>query len=230
MKGRAIFMSRYVSLVGQRFGRLTVLEEVGRNHYGIIYKCECECGNIKEYTAVRLRSKNVQSCGCLRKDRFKTHDLSKTRLYQIFQGMKKRCYNENAQYYAIYGGRGIKICDEWLNDFKTFYDWSNKNGYEDHLSIERINVNGDYEPLNCCWIELNKQAKNRRNVKSIEYEGEVHTVRDLALKVGMEEGTLAYRLRAGWSLEDAINIKPDLANSYLLDKKNKRDEKGRFTN
>lgn len=250
-------MGNYISLVGERFTRLTVIKEVGKNHYGIIYLCRCDCGVEKEFTAVRLRTKNVKSCGCLRRDHAAQLNLgesnakvkrpreshkkaaylkderyfmgfSKTRIYSIFSGMKKRCYNEGEEHYNLYGGRGIKICDEWLDNFFNFYEWAMSNGYEEHLSIERIDVNGNYEPSNCEWIELKDQAKNRRNVAAIEFEGEVLTVRDIAKKVDINEHTLAYRLRTGWDLETAINTPVDLGNSYHLGKKTERDDKGRF--
>lgn len=219
---------RYTSLVGEKFNRLTVIEEVGKNHYGIIYKCRCECGTEKEFTAVRLRTKNVQSCGCLRRDHFRKHSLSETRPYKIFQGMKKRCYNLNEPNYKDYGAREITICNEWLNDVQTFYDWAMNNGYKDGLSIERLDFNGNYEPKNCTWIELKKQGRNRRNAHSIEHEGETYTIRELAAKYDMNEHTLAYRIRTGWKLEDAINIPASLDNSWVTGKRNDRDDKGRF--
>lgn len=255
-------MGKFVSLVGERFERLEVIEIVDRNKYGIIYKCKCDCGEEVEVVASRLRAGKMKSCGCYRRDRmivdnpasknakYPTGNKGKvdkkrsggtetriqqgargesyTRLYGIFSGMKKRCYNTNSQFYKNYGGRGIEICDEWLSDYQNFKKWAWENGYSDELSIERVNVNGNYEPSNCTWIDMRLQAKNRTNVAAIEYNGKTYTIRDLAKEVGIKEHTLAARLRAGWSVEEAVSAPVDFANAYKLGRGNEIDEKGRF--
>lgn len=238
-------MGKFVSLVGERFERLEVVEIVDRNKYGIIYKCKCDCGEEVEVVASRLRAGKMKSCGCYRRDRMIVDNPaqkdtpkrkiqqgaigeSHTRLYSIFSGMKKRCYNTNSQFYKNYGGRGIEICDEWLSDYQNFKKWAWENGYSDELSIERVNVNGNYEPSNCTWIDMRLQAKNRTNVAAIEYNGKTYTIRDLAKEVGIKEHTLAARLRVGWDLEEAISTPADFANAHNLGRGNEIDEKGRF--
>ena len=155
-----------IDFTGKRYGKLTVLEKARRGRSW--WKCQCDCGKIVEVQSYRLFE--YKSCGCLEKEnrnsigkRFQTHGLSNTRIYSIWCGMKDKCNNPNAEHYARYGGRGIKICEEWNNDFSAFYDWSMSNGYANTLSIDRIDVNGNYDPSNCRWIEMKYQFRNKEN-------------------------------------------------------------------
>lgn len=121
--------------------------------------------------------------------------------------MKKRCYNLKYKRYNDYGGRGIKICNEWLNDFKVFYDWAMQNGYKDNLTIDRIDVNGNYEPSNCRWANIKTQANNKRNNRIIEYKGEFHTMSEWANIYNINYKLLHSRLKKGWNIEKALFTK-----------------------
>lgn len=135
----------------------------------------------------------------------KTHGKSKTRVYRIWQRMKDRCCNQKHTSYHLYGGKGIKVCDLWVNNFEEFYKWSMGNGYSDNLSIDRINSNKGYEPLNCRWATPTEQANNTNRNKYITYNGETKSYSQWAKTLGMNNSTLYDRLyRRGWSVEDAF--------------------------
>ena len=163
-------MPKMIDLTNRVFGKLTVLNVFERRNKYIYWLCSCECGKQKYIRSDHIRNKKIKSCGCFEEESRKngnnrSHNLSKTRLFKIHQGMKKRCYNEKCKAYKNYGGRGISICSEWLNDFVSFYNWALTHGYADNLSIDRIDVNGNYEPSNCRWVDAKTQANNRRNNK-----------------------------------------------------------------
>lgn len=158
-------------LTGQRFGRLKVIGVDDRNTRKTYYLCECDCGTVKSIRSDGLLSGAVKSCGCLKREQDEinldrtTHNMSSTRLYQIWQGMRGRCYNKHDPRYERYGGRGITVCDEW-QEFSRFYDWSVNNGYQKNLTIDRINNDEGYRPDNCRWATNETQANNREsNIK-----------------------------------------------------------------
>lgn len=160
-------------LTGMQFGFLTVLElekVVGEgNRKRWYYRCRCKCGKEKSVRADALTSGDTKSCGCWVSENptYYKHGLSRTRLYRVFRDMKTRCYNKNSPDYKNYGGRGITICSEWMQNYLSFKEWAENNGYDEkakkmQCTIDRIDVNGNYEPSNCRWVSIVVQNKNRR--------------------------------------------------------------------
>ena len=202
---------RFINLVGMRFGMLEVLHREddyvkpsGRKI--LMWKCRCDCGNMVTVSGECLRHGNTKSCGCQRRNKFRTHGKSNTRLYEIWTDMKQRCLNSNQKTYKYYGGRGITICQEWINDFMSFYDWSLENGYQDKLTIDRIDVNGGYEPNNCRWVTRETQLRNTRRNHFVEINGESHTIAEWARIYEINPQTINSRVRKGISEQDAILI------------------------
>lgn len=130
--------------------------------------------------------------------------MNKERLYSIWKRMKDRCNNPNHKYFSYYGGRGITVCDEWQKNFPAFYEWAIQNGYDDSLTIDRIDSNGNYDPCNCRWVTRHEQMLNTRRNHYLTYNGETLTVNEWAEKFGIKQNTLLYRIRRGWSVERAL--------------------------
>lgn len=178
---------RIKDMTGERFGRLTVLQYAGSKRYKkssvAMWNCKCDCGKEVTVQGQTLRSGRTKSCGCLSKEvhsevmteRNKNnsrHGQFGTRLYGIWCGMKTRCYNPNHEAYEDYGGRGIAICDEWRNNFQKFHEWAINSGYSDELTIDRIDVDGNYQPSNCKWATMSEQRRNQRSKEKIQADRE----------------------------------------------------------
>lgn len=196
-------------LTGQKFGRLQVIrksdENIQKKSDFIMWYCKCDCGNYKDVRSQDLRNGKTQSCGCLHKEIISTHGLSRgklDRLYQIWVDMRSRCNNSKLKCYHNYGGRGIKVCNEW-NNYKNFYEWSMDNGYDENLTIDRINVDGNYEPSNCKWSTKLEQENNKRNNRYGLYQGKRMSVSDFIRITNISRSFVITQLNNGKSF-DAI--------------------------
>ena len=138
----------------------------------------------------------------------KKHGLSNSKIYKKYIQIKQRCYNERRGCFKNYGGRGITMCDEWKNDFICFYNWAINNGYKDDLSIDRIDVNGNYEPNNCRWVDIETQANNRRNNHIVDLNGEKYTISNISKKFNINEGTIWSRIKQGKTSMEELTAKP----------------------
>lgn len=200
-------------LEGQRFGRLVVNNMAYRKNCFNYWLCKCDCGNEKIIRADSLIERKTRSCGCLaieKSTQLNTkHNKSGTRLYLIWNGMKQRCENENDTTYKNYGARGITCCNEW-QEFEPFYEWAMAYGYQDNLSIDRIDVNGNYEPSNCRWVSRKEQDRNRRNTWNITFDGKTMCATDWEIELGFPKGTFYRRIKKlGWGIEKAFSSKID---------------------
>lgn len=194
-------MKKYRDLTGMKFGKLTAItpvnEKLGSGHHKR-WICNCECGNTTIVSSDHLIKGETQSCGC------RNHGKSNTRIFRIWKNMKRRCNDPTDEQYRRYGGRGIKVCDEWHKDFMKFYNWSMENGYSDKLSIDRINNDKGYCPENCRWTTMKIQANNTSRNTRVKYNGETHTIAEWSDITEIKQNTITYRLKRGWSVERAL--------------------------
>lgn len=191
-----------IDLTGKQFGYWEVLKRTSNGKYNqSMWLCRCKCGNEKIVSGNDLRRGKTISCGCYRKDlisnRFSTHKQSKTRLYRIWCAIKKRCFNTNAYYYNRYGGRGITMCEEWKDNFVSFYNWSIINGYKENLSIDRTDNDGDYIPNNCRWVEPKIQQRNKHNNHREYFSGKLLCLADIAELTGYSFKAIQHRIKRG---------------------------------
>lgn len=195
-------------LKGQRFGKLTVLEKAGKQGTSQLWLCRCDCGNLVKVRANGLVRMGRDSCGCETRKKISQarflHGETNSALYSVWRGMKKRCLVQTSIGYKNYGGRGIRICDEWKDDYLAFRNWALNNGYKQGLTIDRINNNGNYEPSNCRFTDYKKQANNRRSNRLLSVNGETKTIQEWADIMGVQRSLIANRKRMGWSDYDAV--------------------------
>ena len=202
-------MGKIKDMSGQKFGRLTVLKYLySDKRHKAIWQCKCECGKIHNVRGDMLRNGRIQSCGCLQDDRRKEvltkHNKSHTRLYKVYHAMKTRCTQKNNREYKNYGARGIVVCQEWLDDFMNFYNWAMDNGYRDGLSIDRIDVNGNYEPSNCRWTDQKTQNNNKRNNIYLNYNGKTQTLMQWVDELNLTYSCVQHRYERGWSTKEIL--------------------------
>lgn len=212
-------MGKFIDLTGRKFGQLTVVSRAEnlRSASGrprVMWNCTCTCGNNTTVTSDALLSGNQISCGCYRKkhavEMFTKHGKTDSRLYYVWSGLKARCYNKNVYEYRFYGARGIRVCDEWRNDFSAFEKWMLDNGYDEcaprgQYTIDRIDCNGNYSPENCRIITQQKQMSNLRSNHLLEYNGETHTLAEWGRITGISPFKIRNRIaRLGWTAERAL--------------------------
>lgn len=197
---------RFKDLTGKKFNRLTVIKRAkstkranGKTRTN--WLCLCDCGNYVIVESSNLISGNSCSCGCFKLEKTKktgkknkTHGMTNTRIYRIWGNIKDRCLNKKCRDYNYYGGRGILICKDWIK-FESFYNWSIKNGYKDNLTIDRIDVNGNYEPSNCRWATWTQQENNKRNTFFVEYNGKTQSISDWCRELNLNYNTIKSRLQ-----------------------------------
>lgn len=186
--------------LGTRFGKLTVISSLGKGWF----LCKCDCGGEKITLGRRLRRGDVESCGCLLHEKCFKHGEKDSRLYFSWKNMKNRCTNKNAHSYRNYGGRGISVCEEWRQSYTAFRDWAIASGYRDNLTIDRIDVNGNYCPENCRWVLPSDQALNKTSNRQIEWRGKTQPLCVWSKELGINYGTLKGRLNRGWDVESAM--------------------------
>lgn len=204
-------MSTPVDLTGKRFGRLVVVE-YSHSKDGAFWRCQCDCGNKSIVRTALLNNGSAKSCGCGSREaaaanaavarlRRKLPFENTSKLKDLYRNMIARCYDKRNKRYANYGGRGIRVCDEWLNNRRSFYQWVTDNGYAVGLQLDRIDVNGDYEASNCRFTGAITQMNNTTRNRFLEWHGARHTVAEWARLLGVSACALQHRVDRGWSIE-----------------------------
>lgn len=201
-------MSCKVDKVGKIYGCLTVIgraddyvSEAGRHR--VVYECSCSvCGG----THLKMSHNLHSDATCPNAPRRKTHGKSQSKLYTVWNAIRLRCYRPSQIMFPNYGARGIKVCDEWRNSFESFYQWAISNGYKDGLQIDRIDVNGNYEPNNCRWVDRNVNANNKRNNIKYTHNGTTLTMKQWCEKLCLNYKTVMTRYYRGHSIEECLGF------------------------
>jgi hypothetical protein len=208
-------MGKTVDIIGKTFNRWTVIkdsESKGNRGQSLVW-CKCECGTVREVVKGNLKNGASKSCGCLNIERIKKrttkHSKSNSKLYYIYNRMIYACTKPQNFDYKYYGGRGIEVCEEWLNSFQAFHDWALANGYDENApygkcTIDRIDNNGNYEPSNCRWVDMKQQSQNKRTNNKINGK----CIGNIANEVGLSSSALAYRKKQGKSVAEILNPMP----------------------
>lgn len=196
-------------LTNQKFGRLLVVSKSFSKNDKVYWECLCDCGNKVFVSTSNLKCNKTKSCGCFKSEMLSErnikHNQRNTKLYEIWKSIKQRCLNTKNQSYHNYGGRGIKICNEWLNDYNIFYNWSMENGYKEGLTIDRIDVNGNYEPSNCRWVTRLIQCNNTRVNRYVTINNETKTLADWCRYYKISYSLVVQReKKQNWNIVKAI--------------------------
>jgi len=223
-------MTKFIDAIGVVYGRLTILERVLSPTKANLtyYKCKCNCGNIAIISRPNLVSGHTISCGCYKKElmtsnKYKeTHNESRTRLYHTWQSMKQRCYDINIKEYKWYGARGIGICIEWM-DYISFSNWAKGNGYKKHLTIDRIDNDGDYEPNNCKWSTTKQQNRNKTTTRFVELNGEKKGLGEWSEILNIPMSTMVNRANRKCSPEQILNTNYKRRNIETITPKEKEE-------
>lgn len=202
--------------IGKKYGQITILEYIGLKNGRKIILGRCECGTEKEYVLTNLTRNHTKSCGCFIKkfcaERFTTHNLSRHPLNSVWDGIKRRCYQKDTDSYPFYGGKGVIMCQEWLNDFKAFYDWAIANGWEKGLQIDKDIIPRKlgipallYSPEMCSIVTLQENCDSRSNGRHFIIDNIDYTLLQLSKKYNINYKALFARLQIGWDIHKAIN-------------------------
>jgi len=212
-KGGRFITGKIKDLVGDKYGRLTVIEYAGKAKDGhmTIWKCKCDCGKETIVIGRNLKNGTSKSCGCTNIK----HGYHGTRLYNVWKHMRQRCFNQNDKNYSDYGGRGITVCQEWQDEFIDFHDWAINNGYKDTLSIDRTNNDGNYEPNNCRWVTQKQQCNNKRNTTFLQFGGKTKSLSEWADLYKINLRILEGRIKRKWPVGKALTQSTKRINNSL---------------
>lgn len=210
-------MPKAIDHTGEQYGDWLILKRGSKSKYWL---CKCACGTICEVNIDNMKSgKSVNCQKCQAKKtarRMTTHGESNTRLYYVWYTMRKRCSIPSSKSYKYYGGRGIKVCDEWDKSWEAFRDFAFSHGYKEGLQIDRIDNNGNYCPENCRFVTKKENSWNTRKSKTVIYKGGQYKLPALADMKHLKAALVADRIRHGWSVEESVEIKPVIGNNQLL--------------
>lgn len=202
---------KLINLVGERFGRLVVIDKAESKSHHTRWLCLCDCGNKCIVHGTSLKTGNTTSCGCYKKENaqklYSSVRQNDKGLYAVWNGIKQRCSNPNNISYHNYGGRGIKMCSQWEQNYEAFYNWAMNSGYKKGLEIDRVDNNGDYCPENCRWVSHYVQANNKRNIKLYTINGVTKSLPQWCREYNQEYYLVRQRVdKLHWSIIDALTI------------------------
>ena len=206
-------------LTGEKFGKWSVIERAPNKGRAVMWRCRCDCGTEKIVHGTSLKSGTSTMCrSCAdRSHKPRSHGLTKHPLYRTWQRIKSSTTNPNHQDYEWYGGKGVSVCEEWFHDFTKFYEWSITHGYQPGLTIDRIEVDGNYEPSNCRWIPFKEQTLNRTDSVYLTHNGITRTVKEWSQITGIKPSTLYARFHKGWPHDKILSTQSYARGGRSLD-------------